>query len=837
MAVNRFHSERASLGQKAPATSIMPLSSLSSSNLFARSPPAQYYATNTNALERMTKFSSLRARLVGVVFLAVAPAWAVAYLVLRHTGVESDLPWMALSVGIGLLALGAAWFGGEHFVLRQIRVLYVAARKLAAGDLSSRTGLAKETGELGDLARTFDGMASTLEQRVKERELAEKTLLARSLQQTVVSALGQFALVSKDFDALLNQAAFFVAQTLEVEYCSILELQPGFQSLFLRAGVGWKNNVVGKATLPNNPFTQSGFTLTAGEPVVVEHLASEGRFKASPLLLSHGVISGMTVAIAGQGQAFGVLGAHTTHRRKFTEDEVHFLLAVATVLAMAVARKRAEAELEKLAAFAQLNPNPAMELSALGKVTYANDAARKLAASVGRVDPSGLLPVNVTSIVQTCLTGQQSRVSVETRIDDRTLSWSFHPVLPSQVVHAYVEDVTERLSLEAQLRQSQKMESVGQLAAGVAHDFNNMLTIIQGHSGLLLAKSAEKTDLLDSSQAIYFAAERAASLTRQLLMFSRKNVMQPKTLDLREVVSHMSKMLQRLLGETVRLEFEASPNLPLVDADVGMIEQVIMNLAVNARDAMPKGGTLRIDTVPIEIDEQYVQGHPEARVGSFVCLRISDTGFGMDQATMARIFEPFFTTKEIGKGTGLGLATVYGIVKQHLGWIEVSSGVNQGATFSVFFPASTRTVETDFLDDTPAAALRGGQETILIVEDEPVLRDMAHLILKECGYNILEACSGREALSVWEQNQDAIDLVLTDMVMPEGISGMDLARTLLQAKPWLKIIFASGYSMDEIDTGFVQNGRAFFLQKPYTHITLAKAVRDCLDKPAEQAGA
>ena len=758
--------------------------------------------------------------------MAIAPAWAVTYLIAKKTGTE--FPWTAFIVGF--LALGAAWYGGERFILRQVRILLRAARKLAAGDLSSRAGLAGETGELGDLARAFDEMAKSLEQRVREREHAEKTLLTRSFQQTVVSALGQFALVSNDFSALLNQAVMLVAQTLEVEYCHVLELQPSGRSLLLRAGVGWKPGSVGTTYVPADTNTQIGFTLTVGEPVVVENLAGETRFSGSPLMLQHGVVSGVTVAVSGQGQAFGVLGAHTTHRRKFNEDEVHFLLAVATVVAMAAARKRAEAEMEKLAAFAQLNPNPAMELAEGGRLTYSNDAAIRLAQSVGKQGAAGILPPNIGALVDTCLAHPPQKLSLQTQSQGRTLSWSFHPVPTSHVVHAYVEDITDRLSLEAQLRQSQKMESVGQLAAGVAHDFNNMLTIIQGHAGMLLAKSAQKPDLLDSAQAIYFAAERAANLTRQLLMFSRKNVIQSKPVDLREVVSHTTKLLQRLLGETITLEFKPPAEIPLVLADVGMVEQVLMNLAVNARDAMPKGGRLQISTTLVQIERGYVRTHPEARPGAFVCLRVTDTGCGMDPKTMARIFEPFFTTKEVGKGTGLGLATVYGIVKQHEGWIEVVSEVNKGTTFSVFFPASTRTVEAKTLETAPDAQTPGGKETILIVEDEPVLRDMAHLILQECGYKILEAKSGREALSVWDHHREAIDLVLTDMVMPEGVSGMDLAQRLLAAKPELKVVFASGYSMDELDPSFVKKGRATFLQKPYTHVTLAKAVRECLDR-------
>jgi signal transduction histidine kinase/ActR/RegA family two-component response regulator/HAMP domain-containing protein len=791
-----------------------------------------------------TSFSSLRVRLVGAVFVAILPALALMFCLdsylariaaereaahaSRFEYFESHVPWAGFAVG--LVALGAAWFGGERFILRQVRVLSKSAQQLEAGDFSSRTGLANEKGELGELARKFDAVAVSLEQRVLERERAERTLINRALQQTVVGALGQFALVSNDFAALLNQAVMLVAQTLEVEYCHLLELLPGGEMMQMRAGVGWKPGAAGEATVSADPRAQAGFTLTAGEPVVVENLPREARFQASPLLLEHGVVSGVAVAISGHGVAFGILGAYTTNKRKFTEDEVHFLLSVATVLAMGVARKRAEEELQKLATFAQLNPNPAMELTAEGQITYNNKAAAELAASVGQSGPEGLLPPNIREIVQNCLATSQSLVRFETNMEGRTISWSFHPILSSQAVHCYLEDITDRLSLEAQLRQSQKMESVGQLAAGVAHDFNNMLTVIQGHSGMLLAKDSLPAEHADSAQAIYFAAERAASLTRQLLMFSRKNVMQPTLLDLREVVANMSNMLRRLLGETIQLDFQPPQEIPLIQADTGMMEQVVMNLAVNARDAMPKGGVLTITTRSATIEEVYQQTHPEARTGSFVCLRVSDTGFGMDDATMARVFEPFFTTKEVGKGTGLGLATVYGIVKQHEGWIEVNSEPGNGARFDIFFPASTVPLEARERSPEAAVEVRGGQETVLVVEDEPVLRSMAHMILEACGYNILEAGSGVEALRVWEDRHDSINLVLTDMIMPEGISGMELALKLRAAKPDLRIIFASGYSMDDLDPSIFRNGCALFLQKPYTHITLAKAVRDCLDQ-------
>jgi signal transduction histidine kinase/CheY-like chemotaxis protein/HAMP domain-containing protein len=767
----------------------------------------------------MTKLSSLRLRLVGTVFLAVTPVAILSWYANGH--------WEVFLIGLTAL-IGASI--GARVVVRKIRALSSTAAQLAAGDLSARTSMLQETSELGELARNFDTMAASLQLRLKDREHVEKALMTRALQQTVVSALGQFTLLNKDFPALLQQASILVAQTLEVEYSEVLELQPDGKALVLRAGVGWRDEAVGSERVPAAPRSQGGFTLAAGAPVVFENLGDERRFFGSPLLLKHGVVSGMSVAISGQGRAFGILGAHTTHHRKFSEDEVHFLLAVATLLGMSAARKAAEAQLEKVAAFAQLNPNPAMEIAPSGRITYYNDAALHLVNSVGQTNPAAILPANIGQIVASCLATGQSLLSHQTLVEGRTLSWSFHPVPASRVIHAYVDDITERLNLEAQLRQSQKMESIGQLAAGVAHDFNNMLTIIQGHAGLLMARSEVSGETLQGVQSVYFAAERAASLTRQLLMFSRKSFMQPALLDLREIVSNTSRMLKRLLGETITLQFNPPAEIPLIKADAGMIEQVVMNLAVNGRDAMPGGGTLTISTLQTEIDATYALAHPDARTGRFICLQVADSGCGMDASTIARIFEPFFTTKEVGKGTGLGLATVYGIVKQHDGWIEVASEVGKGTTFSIYFPAQGEPVRVKTQESAPTTALRGGKETVLVVEDEEVLREMAQAILEDCGYTVLQASSGAQALKLWETHRDAIHLVVTDMVMPEGVSGMELAAKLYASKPSLRIVLASGYSMDDLHNDFVTQSGAVFLQKPYTHITLTKAVRECLDK-------
>ena len=390
-------------------------------------------------------------------------------------------------------------------------------------------------------------------------------------------------------------------------------------------------------------------------------------------------------------------------------------------------RKRAEAEIQKLAAFPRFSPDPVMELAADGKLTYLNNAAREMTRRLQVSDPEAILPSNAAAIARECLQRGHSMPSQLTQLNGRTVAWSFFPIVASQVVHCYGADVTERLNLEAQLRHSQKLESVGQLAAGVAHDFNNILTIVQGHTDRLIEQSADSPSLVEPLKLVSTAARRASSLTQQLLMFSRKQKMQPKVLDLNKIITNLGKMLQRLLGDDIALESKLEAALPAIEADTGMIEQIIMNLSVNARDAMPKGGKLFIATSLAAIDEAFVQLHPEAQPGQFVRLCVTDTGTGMSKETLSRIFEPFFTTKEVGKGTGLGLATVYGIAKQHKGWIEVESELGAGTTFLIYLPSCSKSFDTTF-DKAPPKKVKGGHETILLVEDEPVLRELAHVM-------------------------------------------------------------------------------------------------------------
>ncbi len=490
-------------------------------------------------------------------------------------------------------------------------------------------------------------------------------------------------------------------------------------------------------------------------------------------------------------------------------------------------RKRAEKEIRKLAAFPRFNPNPVLEFASDGSLTYFNDAAQEMARSLKKNHPQSILPLNTANVVKMCLATGQNRLHLNTNIGGRILSWSFFPVTANRVVHCYAEDATDRLNLEAQLRQAQKMESVGQLAAGVAHDFNNILTIIRGHAGLLKINPGLDSSLMESARQIAIAAERAANLTRQLLMFSRKQIMQPQLLNLNEVINELSKILRASVGEQVELKRKTEDEMPPIYADSGMMEQILVNLSVNARDAMPRGGSLTITTQFAPIDSAYAARHPESRPGNFICLTVSDTGHGMDQGTLSRIFEPFFTTKEIGKGTGLGLATVYGIVKQHQGWIEVESQVGYGTTFKVFLPVATKAAPV--ATATRNKDMPGGSETILLVEDETALCELVQEILEKRGYRVLDASTGVKALEIWNAHKDEIDLLFTDMMMPDGVSGRELAERILLERPEMKVIYSSGYSMDVFaaDSSFCDSSN--FLQKPYDPETLVQMVRESLD--------
>ena len=400
----------------------------------------------------------------------------------------------------------------------------------------------------------------------------------------------------------------------------------------------------------------------------------------------------------------------------------------------------------------------------------------------------------------------------------------------SQIDHTVI-DISSRKALEQQLRQSQKLDALGSLAGGVAHDFNNLLTAILGSADLALDTLKAGAPEREEVEEIRKAALRAADLTRQLLAFSRQQLIAPTVLNPNSVVAATDKLLRRLIGEDVELRAALAPNLGAVKADAGQLEQVILNLAVNARDAMPNGGQLTIETQNVELDEVYIRGHVSAQPGRYIMIAVSDTGTGMDAATQARIFEPFFTTKETGKGTGLGLATVYGIVKQSGGWVGVYSEPGLGTSFKIYLPRVAETAAPLAPSPAPPVSVRGS-ETVLLVEDEEQVRQLVKKVLKANGYTVLEAATGLDAERVAGEHAAPIHLLMTDVVLP-GLNGRQVAERLTTARPGIRVLYLSGYMDDAIvHHGVLEPGVAF-LQKPFSPAVLGRKVREVLDRPAQ----
>jgi signal transduction histidine kinase len=478
---------------------------------------------------------------------------------------------------------------------------------------------------------------------------------------------------------------------------------------------------------------------------------------------------------------------------------------------------------------------PLSELTAGATAVSRGDHSRSV--NLNQKDELGQLATAFNSMVDKL---RESQRELERKVQDRTaqLEAANHQLELLSESHAEKRSVAEReradaiealRNTEKQLVQSQKLEAVGRLAGGISHDFNNLLTVILGYTDISKRNLKEGDPLLRNLEEIGKASERAASLTRQLLAFSRKQVMQPKVFDVNTVVNDLKKMLRRMIGEDVELRVSTQTDLGNIKADPVQLEQVIMNLVVNARDAMPRGGKLSIETSNVYLDESYARDHVGVEPGEYVMLAISDTGCGMDEETRQRIFEPFFTTKESGKGTGLGLSMVYGIVKQSGGNIWVYSEEGRGTTFKIYFPRVTAQAE-DYKRSNGVIEAPKGSETILLVEDAALVRTLARQVLETAGYRVLEAASAEAALKLCETiNGTRIDLLLTDVVMP-GMSGNEMSRILLKKQPSMPVLYMSGYTDEAIVQHGVLEAGINFLQKPFSPGALAVKVREVLDR-------
>ena len=441
----------------------------------------------------------------------------------------------------------------------------------------------------------------------------------------------------------------------------------------------------------------------------------------------------------------------------------------------------------------------------------------------------------VLKALATLAQGGEVRIEYRIRRPDGAVRWVETRAYPSVdsggAAHAVgvSADITERKLLQQQLLQAQKMEAIGQLAGGIAHDFNNLLTVINGYASLTLASENTPENIKKPLEHIHAAGERAANLTRQLLVFSRKQAMQFRAVDLNQAIEESTRMLARLIGEQIELHLQLDSSLPQVEADTGMIEQVLMNLVVNARDAMPQGGRLLITTESLEISVAESKASPGKRPGHFVRLSVSDTGGGIAPEILPKIFEPFFTTKGIGKGTGLGLAMVFGIVENHHGWIHTESRVGEGTIFRIYLPVASvpASGEQGPVDEENAGR---GTEMILLVEDDAPVRELTLTVLQNYGYTVLMASTGMEGLEVWKRNRGRINLLLTDIVMPDGMTGLELAKLLRAADPTLKVICMSGYNQEVMGRQASATGNMEFIQKPCAPQTLARLVRHTLDE-------
>ncbi len=556
----------------------------------------------------------------------------------------------------------------------------------------------------------------------------------------------------------------------------------------------------------------------------------------------------LAVPVIRGGKVAAVLGLGNKPAG-YVQVDIEAVMALADLAWDIASRKRAEeahrASEERFRDFTFTLADCAWEVDAGGRFTYVSDSVgrvlgREVHEFLGRT-PFEFMPPAEARRVGQIFDELVARKAPFTDLENsmyhrdgttRSLLTTAVPVLdPHGNLLGYRgtdKDITERKRLESQLREAQKLEAVGQLAGGVAHDFNNLLSATMMHLSLLQENHSLDEDTRQALKELEMESKRASNLTRQLLMFSRRSVLEIQVMDLNKVVANLVKMLGRLIGENISLKFLPCPEIAAVEGDVGMMEQVLMNLVVNARDAMPRGGRLMISTSLVDLGPESSPAHPGRRPGRFVRLSVTDTGCGMDEATLKRIFEPFFTTKEAGVGTGLGLAIVHGIVAQHQGWVEVESQVGAGTAFRVFFNTSASAVAGAVEAPKPKASR--GHETILLVEDDDIVREIAQRCLEAFGYRVLSAANGREAMVSWQKHRQDIALLFTDMVLPEGMTGLELAEKLRAENPALKVIVCSGYSSEKLKRGIAAATGVVYLAKPFQAEVLIQIVRESLDR-------
>ena len=767
-----------------------------------------------------------------------------------------ELPFIFVSGTIGEeRAVESLRSGATDYVLKdQLKRLVPVVRRALheAGERQNRQQAERRIYELNLLLRAIREI-----HRLIARERDPERLLAAACRSLVQTRGYRFAWVG----LVCSESKRVAATGCAGEGADYLEAAP----------VTWDETATGQGP--------TGTAIRTGQPWICQNTATDPRFAPwREAALVRGFASVAAAPMLREGRALGAITVYSAQVDAFHDEELGLLHELAGDLAYALEnidyerrRKHAEASMERshaeMAAIYDALPlmtclvNPGRQVEHVNRTMVeflGAPPALAMPLHPGELlgclnaleSPRGcgfgqaceICPLNL-AITKTSVTGQSCRqVEADLILSNGGLRREAHVSISTALVRRQdppgvlvcLEDITHRKLLEAQLRQAQKMEAIGQLAGGVAHDFNNLLAVMRGNVDLLLmGPEPQGEENKDSLKQIVAATERAANLTRQLLAFGRKQVMQAQPFNLNEAIVNLTRMLKRIIGEDTELECDYAAGPIFIHGDVGMIEQVLVNLVVNARDAMPHGGKLRITTARVSRQEDYVQAQPEARVGEFACISVSDVGTGIPPEVLPRIFEPFFTTKGPGKGTGLGLAIVYGIIKQHQGWIEVKSQPGTGTRFDILLPPIPAPVPIASADEANAMP-RGGTERILLVEDELTVRTVTQRLLESFGYRVWPAESSKEALEIWRAHASEVNLLLTDIVMPGSLTGRELADQFHQENPQLKVIFMSGYSADVAsgDTSFIDQIGGYFLPKPWASRIVLETVRRSLDDNA-----
>ncbi|MBN1991260.1 MAG: response regulator [Anaerolineae bacterium] len=704
----------------------------------------------------------------------------------------------------------------------------------------------------------------------RDRYQRELEQLNRSLEAEVARQVKDLRAQNRELHAL-NRVSEAISAPLDLDSMLDRAIEAAIAALEADGGVVWLLNpttgqlsIVALRGLPE-PLAKSARSIPLGEGIIGQ-VAQRGQphrgedFANDPWLTKLAAKSGFHSCLcvplkAGdetdrQQPVVGALGIALRARRNFNQHEVELMATIGNQIGVAVTRaqyaadlKQANVQLEQLLAQIQAQarqvqqivdtvPEGVLFLNTQGKIILANPVAVNNLAVLGDAKPGDALTHlgnrSLTELLSAPPKGLWHAVTVENgsfEVIARALETDSDPggwVL-------VIRDVTQEREIERRVQQQERLATVGQLAAGIAHDFNNLLTVITGYSEILLQHHADPADPQHTDlEQIYKAGKRASALTRKLLVFSRQQMIQAEVIDLNIVITEMNELLRRLISENIELVTSLEPMLGRVKTDPGQIEQIIMNLAVNARDAMPQGSKLTIETTNVDLDEETAGQHLDLKPGPYVLLSVSDTGIGMDRKTLSHIFEPFFTTKEYGRGTGLGLSIVYGVVQQSEGHITVTSQPGQGTTFQIYLPRHKETIESAGQGRAAAAPSRG-TETILLVEDDEMVRELTQYALHQDGYRVLVARHGREALKIVQEHAGPIHLLLTDIVMPGGLSGHDLAEQITAIYPETKVLYMSGYATDAIFQPDILASEIAFLQKPFMPSTLARKVREALE--------